>query len=86
MTLRSSCQVTSSSARAPSVTLKDLQKGNMIIVVATEGQSPETATAITVVAGVEPMLQASTSASQAMLSSAWNLGGGEGGGGGETPQ
>jgi hypothetical protein len=73
-------------ARAPSVTLKDLQKGNMIIVVATEGQSPETATAITVVAGVEPMLQASTSASQAMLSSAWNLGGGEGGGGGETPQ
>ena len=73
-------------ARAPSITLKDLQKGNMIIVVATEGQSPGTATAITVVAGVEPMLQASTSASQAMLSSAWNLGGGESGGGGETPQ
>jgi Domain of unknown function (DUF5666) len=74
-------------ARAPSVTLKDLQKGNMIIVVATQGQAPDTATAITVVAGVEPMLQASTSASQAMLSSAWNLGGGGGGeGGGETPQ
>jgi hypothetical protein len=73
--------------RAPSVTLKDLQKGNMVIVVATEGQSPDTATAITVVAGVEPMLQASASASQAMLSSTWNLGGGgEGGGGGETPQ
>jgi hypothetical protein len=68
-------------ARAPSVTLNDLQKGNMVIVVATQGQSPESATAITVVAGVEPMLQASTSASQAMLSSAWNLGGGEGGGG-----
>ncbi len=67
-------------ARAPSVTLKDLQKGNMVIVVATEGQSPESATAITVVAGVEPMLQASTSGSQAMLSSAWNLGGGGGGG------
>ena len=74
-------------ARAPSVTLKDLQKGNMVIVVATEGQSPQSATAITVVAGVEPMLQASTSGSQAMLSSAWNLGGGgEGGGGGEAPQ
>ena len=27
-------------ARAPSVTLKDLQKGNMVIVVATQGQSP----------------------------------------------
>jgi hypothetical protein len=74
-------------ARAPSVTLKDLQKGNMIIVVATEGQTPQSATAITVVAGVEPMLQASTSGSQAMLSSSWNLGGGgEGGGGGEAPQ
>ena len=77
-------------ARAPSVTLKDLQKGNMIIVVATEGQTPRSATAITVVAGVEPMLQASTSGSQAMLSSSWNLGGGGGGegggGGGEAPQ
>jgi hypothetical protein len=75
-------------ARSPSVTLKDLQKGNMIIVVATAGQSAGSATAITVVAGVEPMLQASTSASQAMLSSSWNLGGGGGGegGGGEAPQ
>jgi hypothetical protein len=75
-------------ARAPSVTLKDLQKGNMVIVVATEGQSPVSATAITVVAGVEPMLQASTSGSQAMLSSSWSLGGGGegGGGGGEAPQ
>jgi hypothetical protein len=74
-------------ARSPSITLKDLQKGNMVIIVATEGQTPASATAITVVAGVEPMLQASTSASQAMLSSAWNLGGeGGGGGGGEAPQ
>jgi Cu/Ag efflux protein CusF len=75
-------------ARAPSVTLKDLQKGNMVIVVATEGQTPQSATAITVVAGVEPMLQASTSGSQAMLSSSWNLGGGGGGegGGGEASQ
>jgi hypothetical protein len=74
-------------ARAPSITLKDLQKGNMVIVVATEGQTPESATAITVVAGVEPMLQASASGSEAMLSSAWNLGGGGGGeGGGDAPQ
>jgi hypothetical protein len=68
---------------APTITLKDLQKGNMVIVVATEGQTPGSATGITVVAGVEPMLQASTSGSQAMLSSAWNLGGGGGEGGGE---
>jgi hypothetical protein len=76
-------------ARSPSVTLKDLQKGNMVIVVATEGQTPGTATAITLVAGVEPMLQASTNASQA-FSSSWNLGGGggggEGGGGGGEGQ
>ena len=73
-------------ARAPSITVKDMQKGNMVIVVATEGQTPESATAITIVAGVEPMLQASTSASEAMLSSAWNLGGGGGEGGGDAPQ
>ncbi len=73
-------------ARSPSVALKDLSKGNMVIIVATEGQTPDAATAITVVAGVEPMLQASASGSQAMLSSAWNLGGGEGGGGGEGSQ
>jgi hypothetical protein len=74
-------------ARAPSITLKDLPKGSMVIVVATEGETPGAATAITVVAGVEPMLQASTSASQAMLSSSWNLGGGgEGGGGGDASQ
>jgi hypothetical protein len=71
-------------AKSPSITLNDLQKGNMVIVVASQGQTPEAITAITVVAGVEPMLQASTSGSQAMLS-AWNLGG-EGGGGGEGPQ
>jgi hypothetical protein len=73
-------------ARAPSIHLKDLAKGNMVIAVATEGQTPQTATAITVVAGVEPMLQASTSGSQAMLSSSWNLGGGGEGGGGEGQQ
>src|ERR1700733_1448001 len=75
-------------ARSPSVAVQDLAKGNMVIVVATEGQAPDTATAITVGAGVDPMLQASTSGSQAMLSSAWNVGGGGGGegGGGEAPQ
>ena len=64
---------------APTVTLNDLQKGSMVIVVATEGQAAGGSTAITLVAGVEPMLQASTSGSQAMFSSAWNLGGGGGG-------
>jgi Cu/Ag efflux protein CusF len=73
-------------AHAPTITLKDLQKGNMVIVVATEGQTPGSATGITLVAGVEQMLQASTSGSQAMFSSAWNLGGGGGGGEGGGEQ
>ena len=76
-------------SRAPSVTLKDFSKGDAVMLVATEGTSPGAITAVTVVGGVEPMLQASTSGSQAMLSSAWNLGGGQGGGdegGGGAPQ
>jgi hypothetical protein len=45
------------------------------MIVATEGAS-DTATAITLLAGVEPMLQASTKASQSLFSSSWSLGGG----------
>jgi Domain of unknown function (DUF5666) len=73
-------------ARAPSATLKDFQKGNAVMLVATEGPSTGPATAVTIVGGVEPMLQASASGSQAMLSS-WNLGGGGAGdaGAGGTP-
>jgi hypothetical protein len=76
-------------ARAPSATLKDFAKGNAVMLVATEGASSGPLTAVTVVGGVEPMLQASTRGSQAMLSSAWNLnaGGGDSGGGeGAAPQ
>jgi Domain of unknown function (DUF5666) len=75
-------------ARAPSVTLKSFAKGDAVMLVATEGTTPGPITAVTVVGGVEPMLQASTSGSQAMLSSAWNLNGGGGGGdeGGAAPQ
>ena len=68
-------------ARAPSVQLKDFTKGSAVILVATEGTTPGTVTAVTVVGGVEPMLQASASGSQDFLSSAWSLGGGGGGGG-----
>ncbi len=63
-------------ARSPSVTLKDFAKGDAVMLVATEGTAPGPVTAVTVVGGVEPMFQASTSGSQAMLSSAWNLSGG----------
>jgi len=69
-------------ARAPSVTLKDYEKGNAVMLVATDGVAPGTVTAVTIIGGVEPMLQASASGSQAMLSNSWNLGGG----GEEAPQ
>jgi hypothetical protein len=48
------------------------------MIVATAG-SPDSATAIRLLAGVEPMLQASASGSQSMFSSSWSLGGGAGG-------
>jgi hypothetical protein len=58
------------------------------MIVATSG-NPDAATAIRLLAGVEPMLQASASGSQNMFSSAWSgLGGGSGGdqSGGEGTQ
>lgn len=73
--------------RSPEIHVGDLHKGDAVMIVATAG-NPEEATAIRLVAGVEPMLQASTSGSQNMFSSAWNLGGGSSGdqGGGEGSQ
>lgn len=62
--------------RAPVLALADLKKGEAIMVLTTEGQTPGEATAVTLLAGVEPLLQASPSASQSVLSASWNLGGG----------
>ncbi|MGB6134757.1 MAG: DUF5666 domain-containing protein [Acidobacteriaceae bacterium] len=75
--------------RSPQIHVADLHKGDAVMIVATSG-SPDSATAIRVVAGVEPMLEASAKGSQNMFSSAWNLGGGSSGdsgdaGGGEGP-
>ena len=61
--------------RAPVVQLTELHPGDAVMIVSTEGTS-DTATAITLLAGVEPMLQASTTASQSLFSSSWSLGGG----------
>jgi hypothetical protein len=61
--------------RAPVVSLTDLHKGDAVMIVATEGTSVS-ATAVTLVAGVEPLLTASPSASQSMFSASWNVGGG----------
>ena len=59
--------------RLPAVTLADLHKGDAVLIVATEG-SASGATAITLLSGVEPILQAAPSASQAMMLTPWSLG------------
>jgi hypothetical protein len=63
--------------RMPAVTVADLQKGDAVMMVATEGTSSGGVTAITLVAGVEPIL-AAPNGSQTVLSP-WSLasGGGE---------
>lgn len=68
-------------SRLPSSTLADLnlQKGDAVIILATEGTPSSAGTAITLLSGVEPILQAAPSASQIMMLTPWNLGGAPGG-------
>ena len=63
--------------RMPDSTLADLAKGDAVMIVSTLGQVPGTVTAITVLAGVEPILTASPN--RTITLSPWSLsGGGEG--------
>lgn len=64
-------------SRMPSTSLADmnLQKVDAVIILATEGTATSPHTAITLLSGVEPILQASPGA-QAMMLTPWNLGGG----------
>ena len=68
-------------SRLPSYTLSDLnlQKGDALIILATEGTPNGPQTAITLLSGVEPILQAAPSAGQAMMLTPWSLGGAPGG-------
>jgi hypothetical protein len=61
--------------RMPASKLTDFQKGDVVMVVSTEGTDAGGVTAITVVGGVDPILAASPNASQAMTLSPWSLGG-----------
>ena len=70
-------------SRMPQATLADLKKGDAVMIVATQGTDSGGVTAITLLSGVEPILTASPSASQAMFMAGWNLGGAPGGAGGE---
>ena len=62
-------------SRMPTVALTDLHKGDAVMIVATQGTPSGGATAITLLSGVEPILQAAPSGSQAMMLSPWSLGG-----------
>lgn len=64
-------------ARMPAATLSDLQKGDAVMVVTTQGNGKDPLTVITLLGGVEPILRASPKGSQDMILSPWSLGGGE---------
>lgn len=70
-------------SRMPAISVSDLNKGDAVMLVATDDTSSSGPTAIKLVAGVEPLLSAAPAgAGAAMILSPWNLGGGEGAGGG----
>src|SRR5882724_9326393 len=70
-------------ARMPAASLSDLLKGDALMIVATEGSSTTPSTVISLLGGVEPILQASSKATPEMILSPWSLG--AGGGEGATP-
>jgi hypothetical protein len=73
-------------SRLPQATLADFKKGDAVMIVSTQGTDAGGVTAITLLSGVEPILTASPSASQALFSGSWNLSGPGGGGGEEGTQ
>ena len=60
-------------SRVPPASLSDVQKGDAVMIVSTEGTVSGSATVITLVAGVEPILQASPAGGQAMILPPWSL-------------
>jgi hypothetical protein len=60
----------------PVVQLTDLKPGDALIISSTAGAEPDKITAITVLAGVEPILTSAPKGRQGMVLGNWNLGGG----------
>jgi Domain of unknown function (DUF5666) len=67
--------------RAAAASLADLQKGDAVIILSTEGTGG-IGTVITLVSGVEPILQAAPSASAAAMLTPWSMGAPSGDAGG----
>ncbi len=60
-------------SRVPAVSLSDLHKGDAVVIVSTEGTA-DGATVITLLSGVEPILQAAPGASSSSILTPWSLG------------
>lgn len=69
--------------RMPPLSLSELKANDALIVVSTEGSTPSEATAIVLLAGVEPILSARPKGSNQVVLPPWSMGmgGGEGEGG-----
>lgn len=63
--------------RLPAMPLSELKRGDAIMLSSTTGSDPARVTAVMLLAGVEPLLTASPTATRDIMSG-WNLGGGEG--------
>ena len=61
-------------SRIPASSLQDLQKGDVVMLVSTQGNDSGEVTAITVLAGVDAILRASPNGASSMLLSPWSLG------------
>jgi hypothetical protein len=73
--------------RMPAVSIAELQKGDAVLLVATEGSSAAGPTAITLLAGVEPILSAAPAGTSAStILSPWNLSAPAGAGGDSSTQ
>ncbi len=68
-------------SRAPTTSLADLHKGDAVIILSTEGTAG-VGTVITLVSGVEPILQAAPGAGSASILTPWSLGAPSGDAGG----
>lgn len=60
-------------SRIPNGTLADLQKGETVMILSTDGAGSDAATAITLLAGVEPILSATSSKTASAILSPWSL-------------
>jgi hypothetical protein len=69
-------------SRIPASSLADLHKGDAVVIVSTEGTAGDGGTAITLLSGVEPILQSAPGASSTSILTPWSLSapGGDSGG------